>query len=148
MAFKDYTNPLYDVVDDEQAWTNGLCAIFAHALVERLGLPLKAVVVRSAQDRTNMTLVHAFGVLPEGRVVDARGIRPEAGLLEADYADFSEQDWRAIHCAQPGEAIEVVIVPVSVEELWDLNPEDLDATNAAHEYIERHPELFKGLAAA
>lgn len=147
MAYKDYTNPLYDVVEDEQAWTSGLCAIFANALVERHGLSLRALVVRSRNEPNIITLVHAFGALPGGCIVDARGIRPEAGLLEVDYAELTTQDWRDIHCAQPGEDIEVIIVPISVEELWELNPEDLDATNAAHQYIENHPDLFGSLAA-
>jgi hypothetical protein len=147
MPFKDYTNPLYDVVEDESDWLNGLCCIFANALVERFSLPLKALVVRSKGDGCE-TLVHAFASLPEGRIVDARGIRREQQLLDEDYVDVSEREWRSLHCARPDEDIEICIVPVTVGNLWALNPEDLDATNAAHAHIEQHPERFGELIAA
>ncbi len=145
--FKDYTNPHYDVVADEASWLNGLCAIFAHALEERFRLPLKALVVRS-KDGHFVTLVHAFGSLPDARIVDSRGIRNEASLLDEDYADVSERQWRELHGANPDEEIEVAIVSTTVAELWALNPEDLEATNAAHHHIDLHPDRFAELELA
>lgn len=144
--FKGYTNPLYDVVEDEEAWLNGLCAIFANALAERYGLALRALVVRSVDDPTCKTLVHAFGLAPDGRFVDSRGMLTEAEL-RAHYEGYEQAEWRLIHCAKPGEAIELAIEPVTVEVLWALSPEDLDATNAAHAHIEAHPERFASLVA-
>lgn len=139
--FKAYGNPLYDVVEDEADWLNGLCCLFAHALVERFNLPLKALLVRSVGDRDNKTLVHAFGVLPDGRFVDARGVMAEAEL-RAVYEGFTQKDWRQLHCAGPDEEVELAIEPVTVGHLWALNPEDIDATNAAHQHLARHPDRF------
>jgi hypothetical protein len=145
MTFKNYSNPLYDVVENPDDWTQGLCCIFAYALQERFGLPMKALLVKSTEDETD-TLVHAFGVLPNGDIVDALGIRPEGHLLEVNYADYSERTWRELHGAKPGETIQIVIEPVTLGQLWALNPEDHEATNAAHLYIEQHPELFSALS--
>ena len=139
MAYKAYSNPLYEVVGADE-WTNGLCCLFANALRERFELPMRAILVRSRQDGSQ-TLVHAFGSLPEGRAVDARGVRSEAEMM-AGYDDYTESDWRELHGAYPGEEIDVIIDGVTLEELWDLNPEDHEATNAAHAYIEGRPELF------
>jgi len=141
MPFKDYTNPLYEEVDPD-AWTNGLCCLFANALRERFGLPMHALLVRSKQDGSK-TLVHAFAVLPDGRMVDALGVRSQDNLW-ADYADYSDRNWRELHCAQPGEELEVVIEGVTLGHLWALNPEDHEATNAAHVFIEQHPDRFAG----
>ena len=137
--FKAYSNPLYENVAPED-WTNGLCCLFANALQERFGLPMRALMVRSRGDGAK-TLVHAFGALSDGQVVDALGIRPEAAL-RAEYDEFSERDWRELHCAQPGEEIEIVIEDVTLGHLWALNPEDHEATNAAHTYIVARPDLF------
>lgn len=142
MHFKEHSNPLYDVVADEADWLNGLCAIFAHALEERFSMPLKALLVRSVAEPNNRTLVHAFGVLPDGRFVDSRGAMTEEAM-RACYEDYSSKDWQQLHCAQPGEEVELVIEPVTVALLWSLSPEDLDATNAAHAHIEAHPERFQ-----
>lgn len=143
--FKDYTNPLYEEVDPED-WTSGLCCLFANALRERFSLPMRAVLVRSRQDGSK-TLVHAFGALPCGQVVDALGIRSEAVLMAA-YEGYSDGDWRALHCARPDEDIDVVIEEVTLGHLWALNPEDHEATNAAHAYIESRPDLFGELSIA
>jgi hypothetical protein len=142
MTFKEYSNPLYDVVDNEESWTSGLCCIFANALRERYEIPMRAVLIKSQRDGCK-TLVHAFGALPGGRIVDALGVRNEDQLLSEDYADFSDKDWRDLHCARPGEKLDIVIEDVTLGHLWSLNPEDHEATNAAHEYIEAHPELFQ-----
>lgn len=140
--FKDYSNPLYETVEPED-WTSGLCCLFANALRERFNLPMRAVLVRSRQDGSK-TLVHAFGVLSGGQAVDALGIRGEVELMVA-YADYSDRDWRALHCARPEEDIDVVIEDVTLGHLWALNPEDHEATNAAHAYIESRPDLFGSL---
>lgn len=146
MTFKNYSNPLYDVVEDPDAWTQGLCCIFANALLERFGLPMKALLVKSDMDGT-CTLVHAFGVLPSGDIVDARGIRTEQHLRDVDYADYSDRMWEELHGARPDETVQVVIEPVTLGRLWALNPEDHEATNAAHLFIEQNPELFQQLLA-
>lgn len=137
--FKAYSNPLYESVAPED-WTAGLCCLFANALQERFGLSMRALLVRSRGDSAK-TLVHAFGALPDGQVVDALGIRSETEL-RAQYDDYSDRDWRELHCAQPGEDIDVVIEDVTLSHLWALNPEDHEATNAAHAYIVSRPDLF------
>jgi hypothetical protein len=141
--FKDYTNPLYESVEPED-WTSGLCCLFANALRERFNVPMRAVLVRSRQDGSK-TLVHAFGALSGGQVVDALGIRSEVELMSA-YDDYSDRDWRALHGDRPDEDIDVVIEDVTLGHLWALNPEDHEATNAAHAYIESRPDLFGALA--
>lgn len=146
MTFKNYSNPLYDIVENPKDWTQGLCCLFANALRERFGLPMKALLIKA--DDGTCTLVHAFGTLPNSDVVDALGIRPEAQLLEVDYADYSDRTWRELHGASPGETVQVVVEPVTLGQLWALNPEDHEATNAAHLYIEQHPELFQPLLAS
>lgn len=143
VPFKAYSNPLYENVDPE-AWTSGLCCLFANALQERFGLPMRALMVRSTEGGAK-TLVHAFGALPGDQVVDALGIRAETAL-HAQYDDFSERDWRELHCARPGEKIEIVIEEVTLGHLWALNPEDHEATNAAHAYIAARPDLFDALS--
>lgn len=137
--FKAYSNPLYETVEDED-WTSGLCCIFANALQERFGLPMRALMVRSTETESK-TLVHAFGVLPNGHVIDAMGVRPQATLRE-QYADYSDRDWRELHCAEPGEILEIIFEDVTLGHLWSLNPEDHEATNAAHAYIDSRPDLF------
>lgn len=140
MPFKEYINPLYENVPDSD-WTSGLCCIFANSLQERFNIPLRAILVKSV-DSGLVTLVHAFGSLHDGRIVDALGIRHENTLLAHDYKEFSERTWRDLHGDDEGEPIMVVIEDVTLPQLWALNPEDLDATNAAHVYIQAHPELF------
>lgn len=139
MAYKSYSNPLYDVVEPGE-WTSGLCCLFANALRERFDLPMRAILVRSLRD-ASQTLIHAFGSLPEGLAVDARGVRTEADMM-AGYGDYTERDWRELHGAYPDEEIEVVIDAITLDELWDLNPEDHEATNAAHAYIVSRRDLF------
>lgn len=139
MPFKEYSNPLYDVVADED-WTSGLCCIFANALRERFNMDMRALLIKSKHDGSK-TLVHAFGVTGDGRMIDARGAQPETSIWE-DYSHFRPQDWHALHGAEKDEAIDLVIEDVTLGHLWALNPEDHEATNAAHQYIENHPELF------
>lgn len=141
--FKEYSNPLYESVEPED-WTSGLCCLFANALHERFDLPMRALLVRSKHDGSK-TLVHAFGALPGNQMVDALGIRSEADLMTA-YGDYSERDWRVLHGALPHEEFDVVIEDVTLGNLWALNPEDHEATNAAHAYIVSRPDLFGSLA--
>ncbi|HDR9103421.1 TPA: hypothetical protein QDB04_000141 [Burkholderia vietnamiensis] len=143
MPFKEYSNPLYESVKPED-WTSGLCCLFANALRERFNMPMRALLVRSRLDGSK-TLVHTFGVLPGSQVVDALGIRTEAEL-RAEYDDYTERDWRELHCARPGEELDVVFEDVTLGHLWSLNPEDHEATNAAHEYIDSRPDLFGSLS--
>lgn len=144
MAFKEYSNPLYEDVADGD-WLAGYCCIFANALRERFGLTIRALMVQSVADGAE-TLVHAFCVMGGGSMVDAHGVRPEA-MVWQDYGHFTESDWRKIACC-PDDEIKLFVRDVSLEELWELNPEDHEATNAAHEYIEAHAEKFRSLLPA
>lgn len=143
--WKDYSNPLYDVVENPQDWVAGLCCIFANALRERFDLPMQAIMVQSDFDGS-LTLVHAFGCMPDDRKVDARGFHSEAEIF-ALYEDYTEADWRGVACLKPGEPYRVVIRDVQLDDLWDLNPEDHEATNAAHRFIDEHRERFAELHA-
>jgi hypothetical protein len=144
MAFKDYSNPLYDLVENDDDWTSGLCCIFANVLRERYGVPMRAIIIHSPGNG-HKTLVHAFGALPDGEMVDAKGVRTEAELLSEDYTDFTDRFWRELHGADRDEAIAVGIEDVTLGRLELLNPEDHEATNAAHDYIARNPDLFAAL---
>lgn len=101
--------------------------------------------MRTAGDPSNKTLVHAFGALPDGRFVDARGVMSEAEMREG-YEDYAQKDWQQLHCARPGEEMELVIEDVTVGHLWALNPEDIDATNAAHLHMAEHADRFEACA--
>lgn len=147
MTWKSYNNPLYDDIQDPDDWTQGLCCIFANALRERFDLPMRALVVESMHDGSEL-LVHAFAQLPDGRIVDALGVRSHAAMMQA-YQDHTQQYWRIAacftHAPYDTAAIKVHTRDVALDDLWDLNPEDHEATNAAHAFIDRQPRRFKAL---
>lgn len=136
MTYKDYpANPLYDEVPDAY-WTEGYCAIFAFALHERFGLSMRAMIAKSTDGEE--TMIHTVGVMPDGRLVDAKGLR--------SANDFGYEGWTPEEFAatvfRPVEQVRVEFEEVDLERLLELSPEDVEATNAAHAFIDKHPELF------
>lgn len=135
MAFKEYSpNPLYQNVPDE-LWTSGYCAIFANALRERYGVSMRAMVVKSSDGEE--TMVHTVGVLQDGRYVDGEGVKDSFG-----YENWTSEKLSSL-VFRPANETRVVFEDVDVARLYELSPEDIEDTNAAHEYIDNHPGLFR-----
>lgn len=127
-------NQLYDQIDDA-AWNKGYCCIFAYALQERYGLSMNAVIERRIRDGDEW-LIHCFAAAGE-LAIDADGIRARDQMLA---------EWATARCYDPGEEVEVVVREVSLDELWDLNPEDIGATQAAHRFLDARPHLDRQIA--
>ena len=145
MTFKEYTNPLYDKVENEDDWVSGLCCIMAHALQEKFDYPMYAVMIECNR---SLTLIHAVVQLPNGIYLDAQAEKTADELWES-FGEWSEKNWRDLGgFHETGYADQPLIKdirPISLAQMWLLSPEDLDATNAAHDYINAHPEIFASL---
>jgi hypothetical protein len=76
--------------------------------------------------------------MPDGRLVDADGIR---SANDFGYDEWTPEEFAAT-VFRPVEQVRVEFENVNLARLFELTPEDVEATNAAHDYIERHPELF------
>ncbi len=132
---------------NSDAWTSGLCCVFANALRERFDLQMRALMVRAHSDDFE-TLVHAYVALPDGRAVDALGVCAEAEI-RSRYDGWSDADWRSVACLSSPEdqatGYSVECRDVDLSELWDLNPEDHEDTAAALAYVDENPERFADL---
>lgn len=123
----------------EKDWSAGLCTVFACALHERFGLPMRALVEEAASDG-HQTVVHAFCLLGD-QAVDARGIRariPEAGDFVPGGGSFYYE----------GEASTFKVIPVDRDLLQELHHvENMNDTASARWFIE-HSGRFTALLEA
>lgn len=132
---------------EENIWTNGLCCVLANALRERFDLPMGAYVIRSHFDDRKI-IVHAFGRMPDGRIVDGEGIRSEQEMLSV-WDDVTEDQWRETAGLDLGgyanHGLSLEYMNVELGHLWLMSPEDVDDTSRAHEFIDSNPDLFGAL---
>lgn len=129
-------------MNNQDDWKNGLCCIFAYALHQRFGLPMKALVVREADGFDS--LLHALVSSPDGTLIDASGPLGDSDNLVAQYkARLSEDEMRSITLASG--PIEILVRDVTLDDLEEMNPEDITNTLEAHRFIDENPSLFVGL---
>lgn len=126
--------------EPETGWQDGGCCVFANALRERFDLPLAALLVRERDGFES--LLHAFVRLPDGRVADSAGVRDEAELV-ATYRARGDEALRAVTLAKGD--IELVVREITLDELDELNPETLCATQGAHDFIKAQFKRFTAL---
>lgn len=145
MSFKEYpVNPVYQNVPDDW-WTNGYCTIFAYALQERFDGEIKALIVKDQNGEE--CLLHAMLMLRDGRFVDARGIHDADEKSELELfgcANMSQQELANLIFRRADE-IHLEVETTDLDRLYELTPEDILATNSAHDYIDRNQELFDDL---
>lgn len=149
MEFNVTTRPILFAIESgyqdtpDDWWTSGLCAVFAYALRERYGCQIKSLVVKASDGEE--TMVHTMGVLQGNLYIDATGVhqllngQPEIDMF--GNQEFSRQDYADLVFRDADDVI-VEIETVSLDRLYDLTPEGVEDTAAAHVYIESHPELF------
>lgn len=125
---------------NQDDWQNGLCCVFAYALHQRFGLPMKALVVREADGFDS--LLHALAITQDGMLIDASGPLGNSDDLVAQYkARFTEDEIRSITLASG--PIEMLVRDVTLDELEEMNPEDISDTLEAHRFIDEHRSLFE-----
>jgi len=87
------------VTEDEiSTYLHGRCHVFAIAMSELSGLPMRAVVTFN-DDLDRFCLVHAWVEWPDGRALDAAGLRDVEEMLE-DYDDADPDDAAPITAKQ------------------------------------------------
>ena len=123
-------------------WLNGHCSIMAHALHQKYGLTLVAIIFQEDYPNTEANLAHAMAIAPNGKVVDSRGARDLGTVLDY-YRNFERCDF-GLELEDNASDILVYSKAVTIEELDQLTEpfKKFHNTEVAHEYIEKYERFF------
>ena len=77
--------------DEREGYLHGRCHVFAIAMHRASGLPLRVALAFDGEGNLDY-LTHAWVEWPDGRMLDAAGLRDVGAALEAEYGDDGEVD--------------------------------------------------------